>query len=107
MAPARTTKSGEANLRSIAARGVARCITSRPAPMSSHSFQLTKEPKLFVPVGLVFPVTGSQEVIGDKISYFPAQPFSSGEVEAEMLSSEDTAQRRFFGGGRKPRKRTF
>jgi len=75
--------------------------------MSSHSFQLTKEPKLFVPVGLVSPVTGSQEVIGDKISYFPAQPFSSREVEAEMLSSEDTAQGRFFGGGRKARKRAF
>jgi len=62
---------------------------------------------LFVPVGLVPPVTGSQEVIGDKISYFPAQPSSSREVEAEMLSGEDTAQRRFFGGGRKARKRAF
>ena len=62
---------------------------------------------LFVPVGLVPPVTGSQEVIGDKISYFPAQPSSSREVEAEMLPGEDTAQRRFFGGGRKARKRAF
>ena len=43
-------------------------------------------------------VTGNQEVIGDKIMYFPAQPLSSREVEAEMLSSEDTAQCRFFGG---------
>jgi len=52
-------------------------------------------------------VTGNQEVIGDKIMYFPAQPLSSREVEAEMLSSEDTAQGRFIGGGRKARKRAF
>jgi len=29
------------------------------------------------------------------------------EFEAEMLSSEDTAQRRFFGGSRKAHKRAF
>ena len=50
---------------------------------------------------------GSQKVIGDKLSYFPPQPLSSREVEAEMLSSEDTAQRRFFRGGRKAPKRAF
>src|SRR5882672_3485816 len=52
-------------------------------------------------------MTGNEEVLRDKMSYFPAQPLSRREVEAEMLSSEDTAQSRFFGVGRKASERAF
>jgi len=76
-------------------------------PAGTFSSRWGTHAKLFVLVGLVLPLTGSQEVIGDEISYLAAQPLSSREVEAEMLSSKDTAQSRFFGGGRKARERAF
>ena len=63
--------------------------------------------ELPVLVGLLFSVEGSEKVIGDKVSYIPAQALSSGEVEPEMLSGEDSAQCRFFGGSRKAREGAF
>ena len=42
-------------------------------------------------VGFPFAVTGSQQVIDDKVSHFSAQLLSRGEVEPEMLAGEDSA----------------
>ena len=41
--------------------------------------------------GLVLPMTRSHDVVGNKISYLPAQPLSRRKVETEMLSGKDTA----------------
>src|SRR5882724_1788360 len=45
-------------------------------------------------------MAGSEEVIDNEISYFAAQPVAGGEVEAEMLAGEDSAQGCFFGCSR-------
>ena len=40
----------------------------------------------------------SKKVGDDKIGYFATQSMTTGEVKSEMLSGEDSAQGRFFGG---------
>jgi hypothetical protein len=42
-------------------------------------------------VGFAFSVRGSQKVIQDKVRYVAAKSLTGGQVEAEMLSSEDAA----------------
>src|SRR5258707_13250202 len=58
-------------------------------------------------VGVVLPLSGSQRVIHDKIGNFAAQALAGSQVEVEMLPAEDTAQRRFLGGGRDACEGTF
>src|SRR5258708_37646103 len=50
-------------------------------------------------VGVVLPLSGRQRVIHDKIGNFAAQALAGSQVEVKMLPAEDTAQRRFLGGG--------
>src|SRR5207245_2819410 len=51
-------------------------------------------------VAVVSSVTTSQEVIDHEIRDVAAQPLSSGEVEAEVGSGENPAQRRLFRSSR-------
>src|SRR5713101_2976660 len=58
-------------------------------------------------VAVVVPVAGCQEVVDDEISDIATQAMTARQVETEVLSCEDAARRRFFGGGRVAREGAF
>jgi len=70
------------------------CLESNSLELLVDVLALPAEPQvssLLVLVGFLVSVTGSQQVIDDKVSHFSAQLLSRGEVEEEMLSGEDAA----------------
>ena len=81
------------------------CKAGGGNPWSSLRKQIAIDHRVIIVVVPCVSASGPQEIVDNKISYFTTEAVTAGKVKAEMLSREDTTQRRFFGGGREVRKR--
>src|SRR5579862_560419 len=74
---------------------------------ASHNRTLTRNYFWSVVVGFINSVRASQDIINDEVSHFAAELLSTGEVGAEMHSSEDSAERSLIRSGREALKKAF